>query len=128
VEVLDAFVLARCRGTIRSMVGDQPSRRCTTPGEAEQWQHPARWAACEYQPGHEVAGGTDWLSTDGAQRRVGLVHALPVIPVAKTPTGGLFDLAMYIPTGGVPVTGGTARSAGSTATPPLTTARTGDAA
>jgi hypothetical protein len=71
-----------------------------------------------------LAGGTDWLSTDGAQRRVGLVHALPVIPVAKTPTGGLFDLAMYIPTGGVPVTGGTARSAGSTATPPLTTART----
>jgi hypothetical protein len=50
--------------------------------------------------------------------------AFPVIPVAKTPSGGLFDLAMYIPTGGVSVTGGSARSAGSTATPPLTTART----
>jgi hypothetical protein len=50
--------------------------------------------------------------------------AFPVIPVAKAPSGGLFDLAMYIPTGGLSVTGGTARSAGSTATPPLTTART----
>jgi len=50
--------------------------------------------------------------------------AFPVIPVANTPSGGLFDLAMYIPTGGLSVTGGSARSAGSTATPPLTTART----
>jgi hypothetical protein len=50
--------------------------------------------------------------------------AFPVIPVANTPSSGQFDLAMYIPTGGLSVTGGAARSAGSTATLPHTPART----
>jgi threonine dehydrogenase-like Zn-dependent dehydrogenase len=43
------------------MVGDQPSRRVHHPGKAEQRQHPARWAACEYQPGHEVVGVVEEL-------------------------------------------------------------------
>jgi hypothetical protein len=38
-------------------------------------------------------------------------RAYPVIPVANAPTGSTFDLAMYAPTGGLAVTGGTVRSA-----------------
>jgi hypothetical protein len=33
-------------------------------------------------------------------------NAYPVVPVANAPTGATFDLAMYAPTGGLPVTGG----------------------
>jgi len=43
-------------------------------------------------------------------------NAIPVIPVANPPTGSTFDLAMYTPTGGLPLSGG-AR----TATEPTTT-------
>jgi hypothetical protein len=41
-------------------------------------------------------------------------RAYPVVPVANAPTGSTFDLAMYAPTGGLAVTGGTVRA---TATP-----------
>jgi hypothetical protein len=41
-------------------------------------------------------------------------RAYPIIAVANAPTGTTFDLAMYAPTGGLAVTGGTARA---TATP-----------
>jgi hypothetical protein len=54
--------------------------------------------------------------------------AYPVIAVANAPTGGLLDLAMYVPTGGLPVTGGTARAgaarAAATTPTPALTART----
>jgi hypothetical protein len=46
-------------------------------------------------------------------------RAFPTIPVANAPAGGLFDLAMYVPTGGLPVNGGAAR----TTVTPTTTAR-----
>jgi hypothetical protein len=39
-------------------------------------------------------------------------RAYPVIPVAFAPTGSTFNLAMYVPAGGMPVTGGSARGAG----------------
>jgi hypothetical protein len=32
-------------------------------------------------------------------------NAYPVLAVANAPTGSTFDLAMYAPTGGLPVTG-----------------------
>jgi hypothetical protein len=38
-------------------------------------------------------------------------NAFPVIPVANAPTGSTFDLGMYVPTGGLAVTGGAARAA-----------------
>ncbi|WP_203923041.1 hypothetical protein [Rugosimonospora africana] len=34
-------------------------------------------------------------------------NAYPIIPVGTAPTGSTFNLAMYAPTGGLPVTGGT---------------------
>ena len=34
-------------------------------------------------------------------------NAYPVIPIANAPTGSTFDLAMYIPAGGLAITGGT---------------------
>jgi hypothetical protein len=33
-------------------------------------------------------------------------NAYPVLPIANAPTGSTFDLAMYVPTGGLAVTGG----------------------
>ena len=33
-------------------------------------------------------------------------NAFPVIPIGHAPTGSTFDLAMYVPTGGLPVAGG----------------------
>ncbi len=42
-------------------------------------------------------------------------RAFPIIPVANGPSGGLLDLAMYVPSGGMPVSGGAART---TVTPP----------
>jgi hypothetical protein len=37
-------------------------------------------------------------------------RAWPTIAVATAPSGGLFNEAMYVPTGGLAVTGGTARA------------------
>jgi hypothetical protein len=37
-------------------------------------------------------------------------NAFPVIPVGHAPTGSTFDVAMYAPAGGLPVTGGTNRA------------------
>jgi hypothetical protein len=51
----------------------------------------------------------DYISTSVRAGR-----AYPIIPVAHAPSGSTFDLAMYAPTGGLAVTGGTARA---TATP-----------
>jgi hypothetical protein len=45
-------------------------------------------------------------------------NAYPVIAVANAPTGSTLDLAMYAPTGGLAITGGTARSAGTPAVEP----------
>src|SRR5256885_6701173 len=50
-------------------------------------------------------------------------HAYPILPIANAPTGSTFNLAMYVPNGGLAVTGGTnppppAPRAGATA-PPL---------
>jgi hypothetical protein len=48
-------------------------------------------------------------------------NAYPVIPVANAPTGSTFDLAMYVPTGGLAVAGGThAATPGSAASAPAT--------
>jgi hypothetical protein len=38
-------------------------------------------------------------------------NAYPVIPVGNAPTGSTFDLAMYVPTGGLAVTGGSVTAA-----------------
>ncbi|MEN3305736.1 MAG: hypothetical protein V7603_1938 [Micromonosporaceae bacterium] len=51
-------------------------------------------------------------------------NAYPVVPVANAPTGSTLDLAMYAPTGGLPVTGGPNTAAASTppgSTPPAST-------
>jgi hypothetical protein len=37
-------------------------------------------------------------------------RAWPTIAVATAPSGGLFDEAMHVPTGGLAVTGGSARA------------------
>jgi hypothetical protein len=42
--------------------------------------------------------------------------AFPVVPVANAPTGTTFDQAMYVPTGGLPVTGGALRASTAPAT------------
>ncbi len=42
-------------------------------------------------------------------------NAYPVIPVANAPSGSTFDLAMYVPTGGVAITGGATRATGAPA-------------
>ena len=34
-------------------------------------------------------------------------NAYPILPIANAPTGSTFDLAMYVPNGGLAVTGGT---------------------
>jgi hypothetical protein len=44
-------------------------------------------------------------------------RAFPTIAVANSPSGGLFDLAMYVPTGGLPVNGGAARATVTPAAP-----------
>jgi hypothetical protein len=49
----------------------------------------------------------DYIST--SVRAGGNAH--PIIPVAHAPSGSTFDLAMYAPTDGLAITGGTARSA-----------------
>jgi hypothetical protein len=60
-----------------------------------------------------------WLANTSQGRMVGDYistsvlpggRAWPTIAVAAAPSGGLFDEAMYVPTGGLAVTGGTARS------------------
>ena len=43
-------------------------------------------------------------------------NAYPIVPVGNAPTGTTFDLAMYVPTGGLPVTGGTTTAASTAAT------------
>jgi hypothetical protein len=43
--------------------------------------------------------------------------AFPTIAVANAPSGGLFDVAMHVPTGGLPVSGGTAQTTVTPATP-----------
>jgi hypothetical protein len=48
-------------------------------------------------------------------------NAYPVVPVGRAPSGSTFDLAMYAPTGGLTITGGTVRSA-ATPTPLVTDA------
>jgi hypothetical protein len=37
-------------------------------------------------------------------------NSYPVLPVANAPAGGVFDLAMYMPTGGLAITGGARRA------------------
>lgn len=44
-------------------------------------------------------------------------NAYPILPVANAPTGSTLDLAMYAPTGGLPIGGGTARAATAPASP-----------
>ncbi len=39
-------------------------------------------------------------------------NAYPILPIANAPSGSTFDLAMYAPTGGLPVTGGSVTAAG----------------
>jgi hypothetical protein len=49
--------------------------------------------------------------------------AYPVLPVGKAPTGSTFDLGMYVPTSGLPVTGGTNTAAGTPAAAASNTGR-----
>jgi hypothetical protein len=60
-----------------------------------------------------------WLANTSQGRMVGDYistsvlsggRAWPTIAVARMPTGSTLDEAMYVPTGGLPVTGGTARA------------------
>jgi hypothetical protein len=37
-------------------------------------------------------------------------NAYPVVPIGHAPSGSTFDLAMNVPTGGLPVSGGTHRA------------------
>jgi hypothetical protein len=37
-------------------------------------------------------------------------RAYPIVAVAQAPSGSTFNLAMYVPTGGLPITGGTVRA------------------
>jgi hypothetical protein len=48
-------------------------------------------------------------------------NAYTVIPVANAPTGSTFDLAMYVPTGGLAVTGGSNTAASSRTAPATST-------
>jgi hypothetical protein len=79
-----------------------------------------------------------WLANTSQGRMVGDYistsvlpggRAWPTIAVAAAPSGGLFDEAMYVPTGGLAVTGGTARSsaAGVVVAGPTQAARTASA-
>jgi len=43
-------------------------------------------------------------------------NAYPIVPVGNAPTGSTFDLAMYVPTGGLPVIGGSNTAASALAT------------
>jgi hypothetical protein len=61
-----------------------------------------------------------WLANTSQGRMVGDYistsvpaggRAWPTIAVASAPSGGLFDEAMWVPTGGLAITGGTARAA-----------------
>lgn len=49
-------------------------------------------------------------------------NAYPVLPIGNAPTGSTFDLAMYIPAGGLAVTGGINTAASSIAVTPPTRA------
>ena len=74
---------------------------------------PGRWAGRRRSIGS--AGGVG----DGRAalcRRAG-GNAYPILPVANAPTGSTLDLAMYAPTGGLPISGGTARAATAPASP-----------
>ena len=62
-----------------------------------------------------------WGTTSPPPSRPG-GHAYPILPIANAPTGSTFNLAMYVPNGGLAVTGGThaatpARRAVATAPP-----------
>jgi hypothetical protein len=57
----------------------------------------------------------DYIST--SVRRGG--NAFPVIAVAKPPSGSTFDLAMYVPTGGLPISGGARQATEPAAPAPL---------
>jgi hypothetical protein len=76
----------------------------------------ASWSAAT-----NVAGSMSlsWLANTSQGRMVGDYistsvlsggRAWPTIAVATAPSGGLFNEAMYVPTGGLAVTGGTARA------------------
>jgi hypothetical protein len=76
----------------------------------------ASWSAAT-----NVAGSMSlsWLANTSQGRMVGDYistsvlsggRAWPTIAVARMPTGSTLDEAMYVPTGGLPVTGGTARA------------------
>jgi hypothetical protein len=52
----------------------------------------------------------DYISTSVFSGSGG--RAYPVIAVANAPSGGVFDEAMYVPTGGLAVTGGSLRASG----------------
>jgi hypothetical protein len=76
----------------------------------------ASWSAAT-----NVAGpmSVSWLANTSQGRMVGDYistsvlsggRAWPTIAVATAPSGGLFNEAMYVPTGGLAVTGGTARA------------------
>jgi hypothetical protein len=60
-----------------------------------------------------------WLANTSQGRMVGDYistsvlpggRAWPTVAVATAPSGGLFNEAMYVPTGGLPIGGGTARA------------------
>jgi hypothetical protein len=51
-------------------------------------------------------------------------NAYPILPVANAPTGSTLDLAMYAPTGGLAVTGGSVTARTPAATTPSTAAAT----
>jgi hypothetical protein len=55
-------------------------------------------------------------------------NAYPVIPISSAPSGTTFNMGMFVPTGGLAVTGGTRRAAtGPTFTAPPSASSTGAA-
>src|SRR5215203_3207916 len=79
----------------------------------------ASWSAATNVTGPMQLG---WLANTSQGRMVGDYISTSVLPptlggrawptfaVARQPSGGLFDEAMHVPTGGLPISGGTARA------------------
>jgi hypothetical protein len=47
-------------------------------------------------------------------------NAFPVVPIASAPSGSTFNMGMFAPTGGLPLTGGARRTAEAPVSPAAT--------
>jgi hypothetical protein len=99
-----------------------PNRSCTAAtcqldvGFISSANGGASWSAATQLAGPMTLS---WLANTSQGRMVGDyistsvrngANAFPIIAVASAPTGGTFNEAMYVPTGGLAVTGGARRA------------------